>query len=330
MNLPFFRRLLLLAIFSVCAMAPVRAAEGKAKPPRAFRFTYSATVVDLKPGQTARVWLPVPPRNDDQDVEIASKDLPAVGRIGTERTHGNRILYFEAKADDKGCIPFSVVYRVKRRELTRDRWTKGNEKAEELTRLVQANRRVPITGKPLELLKDKQVPSDEMETARLIYDVVNSHMRYSKEGAGWGEGDAVWACENGRGNCTDFHSLFMSLARSRHIPAKFEIGFSLPIKHGSGDIAGYHCWAKFRLSSGVWVPVDISEANKEPRLRDYYFGNLSADRVSFSTGRDLTLEPPQAGPPLNFFIYPYVEVEGKEYPQAKIERHMSFRDEQEK
>jgi hypothetical protein len=74
------------------------------------------------------------------------------------------------------------------------------------------------------------------------------------------------------------------------------------------------------------VPVDISEANKEPRLRDYYFGNLTEDRVAFSTGRDLNLVPLQDGPSLNFFIYPYVEVDGKEHPQAKIERRFSFRD----
>jgi transglutaminase-like putative cysteine protease len=216
---------------------------------------------------------------------------------------------------------------VKRRELTRDKPVKGGEDDEELSRLLQANRRVPITGKPLELLRGKKVPADEMDATRFFYDLVNDHMRYSKEGTGWGNGDSVWACENGRGNCTDFHSLFISLARARHIPAQLEIGFLLPSERGNGDIASYHCWAKFHLSSGTWLPVDISEANKEPRLREYYFGSLTADRVTFNAGRDLTLVPRQAGPPLNFFVYPYVEVEGKEHPPAKIQKRFSFRDE---
>ncbi|HEY7308026.1 MAG TPA: transglutaminase domain-containing protein [Gemmataceae bacterium] len=294
---------------------------------RTFQFTYAATVTDLKLGQAARIWLPVPPSNDDQEVSIVTKDLPAEGKIHTEKPNGNRILYLRAKADDKGEIRLRMVYRVKRRELKRDHLPRQEgEDAEELARLREANKRVPIEGKPLELLKGKDVPRDEMEAARLFYDVVNRHMRYSKEGTGWGNGDSVWACENGRGNCTDFHSLFLSLARSRRIPARFEIGFGLPAKRGAGDLAGYHCWAKFHLRSGVWVPVDISEANKEPRLRDYYFGNLTEDRVAFSTGRDLNLVPLQDGPSLNFFIYPYVEVDGKEHPQAKIERRFSFRD----
>jgi hypothetical protein len=310
--------------------AVLGAADDQSEKPRirTFQFTYAATITGMKPGQKARVWLPVPPSNDDQEIKIVMKDLPAEGAIYTERAYNNRILHLETKANEKGEILLRMVYRVKRRELKRDRLApKRDEDAEELARLLKPNKRVPITGKPLELIEGKKVPADEMEAARLFYNAINSHMRYSKEGTGWGNGDSVWACTNGRGNCSDFHSLFLSLARWRRIPAKFEIGFGLPAQRGSSDIAGYHCWAKFHLRSGTWVPVDISEANKDPRLREYCFGNLSEDRVVFSTGRDLNLIPRQAGPPLNFFVYPYVEVDGKEYPPAKVPCRFSFRDE---
>src|SRR6185295_17624397 len=100
-------------------------------------------------------------------------------------------------------------------------------------------------------------------------------------------------------NCTDFHSLFISLARSRQMPAKFEMGFSLPPERGSGDIPGYHCWAKFKPENRGWIPVDISEANKvkeaDPQMVEYYFGNLTENRVTFTVGRDLVLVPKQAG-----------------------------------
>jgi hypothetical protein len=46
--------------------------------------------------------------------------------------------------------------------------------------------------------------------------------------------------------------------------------------------------------------------------------------VQFSIGRDLTLAPPQAGPPLNYFIYPYVEVDGKAF--SSVNKKFSFRD----
>jgi hypothetical protein len=42
------------------------------------------------------------------------------------------------------------------------------------------------------------------------------------------------------------------------------------------------------------------------------------NRVQFSEGRDLHLKPEQDGPPLNYFVYPYVEIDGKEYPNVSI------------
>jgi hypothetical protein len=35
-------------------------------------------------------------------------------------------------------------------------------------------------------------------------------------------------------------------------------------------------------------------------------------------GRDLRLNPPQEDRPLNYFVYPYVEVDGKEYSNVSL------------
>ena len=86
-----------------------------------------------------------------------------------------------------------------------------------------------MTGLPAELAAkvaaDKKTP---LEKARAIYDYVSQNMSYDKSGTGWGRGDVLYACEAKKGNCTDFHSLFIAMARSQGIPARFEIGFSLP------------------------------------------------------------------------------------------------------
>ena len=128
-------------------------------------------------------------------------------------------------------------------------------------------------------------------------------------------------CDAKHGNCTDFHSLFISLARAEGIPARFEIGFPVP-GGAEGTIPGYHCWAEFFVNGVGWVPVDISEAWKDPKKHDYFFGALDANRVQFTIGRDLTLQPKQDGGPLNYFIYPYVEVDGK--PFDGIEKRFSY------
>ncbi|HZU37232.1 MAG TPA: transglutaminase-like domain-containing protein, partial [Gemmataceae bacterium] len=202
--------------------------------------------------------------------------------------------------------------------------------AGDFARYLQPDRLVPVGGKTLELIKGKQLPDNQLAAARELYNIVDNHMKYKKVGTGWGRGDAVWACDNGYGNCTDFHSLFISLARSRKIPAKFVIGFPLPTNAHAGPIPGYHCWAWFHPQGYGWIPVDISEANKDPKMRTYYFGNLTPDRVAFSTGRDIELTPKQDGPALNYFVYPYVEVQGKPYPQTRVKPRFSFKDMAEK
>ena len=315
-----------LSLTALLLAAPLADVAASART-RTFQFTYAAVVNGLKPGETARIWLPVASSNADQDAVVLSKELPAEGKINRQSPYDNQLLYLEAKADSNGEIPLNVVYKVTRREVKGDGGADVKENADLLSWCLKADAKVPIDGKPLEMLKGQNVPADPMAAAKVIYDVIDDALIYGKDKPGWGEGDSVWACESRTGNCTDFHSLFLSLARSRGIPAKFEIGFGLPEKRGAGDIAGYHCWAKFRPEGKGWIPVDISEANKHPEKREYYFGNLTEDRVAFSTGRDLILVPKQDGGPVNFFIYPYVEVEGKVWPQNKIQKRFSYRDE---
>jgi transglutaminase-like putative cysteine protease len=296
---------------------------------RSFLFTYAGTVKDLTPGQEARVWLPVAVSGSEQEAKIQSQKLPGDGKIYTEKQYGNVMLYFQAKASSKGEIAFEVVYAVKRKEVKTDLTADLVLKLaadENLARFLEPDAKVPIVGKPLELIKDKKVPDDQFAAAKIFYDVVNNHMKYSKAGKGWGQGDSVWACDSKFGNCSDFHSLFISMARGNKIPSKFEMGFPIPTKRGMGSVVGYHCWAWFLPNQKGWIPVDISEANRNPELKEYYFGNLTEDRVRFTTGRDIDLEPRQKGPALNFFIYPYVEVNGQTHPQEKIDRRFAYLD----
>jgi hypothetical protein len=316
-------------LFAASASAQPTAKPAEAKS-RHFRFTYGGKVVDLKPGQEARVWLPVPQKTSEQTVTLLETKIPAPFERLRDPLYRNEILSFTAKADAKGEIPFAFTVDAIRREVRTDVPADLVVKAQEAPSLIdrfrKADEKVPVGGKTMELLKDHPLPADPFAAAKVLYDVVNGHMKYSKVGEGWGRGDAVWACDSKFGNCTDFHSLFISMARGAKIPSKFEMGFSLPEKHGAGNVAGYHCWAYFMPKDRGWVPVDIAEASQHPNLASYNFGNLSADRIQFTTGRDIELNPKQAGPPLNFFVYPYVEVDGRPYPADKVQRSFSFKD----
>ena len=109
------------------------------------------------------------------------------------------------------------------------------------------------------------------------------------------------------------------------IPARFTIGFPIGAPNVSCQIPGYHCWAEF-YAGGEWVPLDASEAWKNPARHAYYFGHLDAARVAFTMGRDLELTPRQQGEPLNYLIYPYVEVDGKPLPKESIKNHFEYAD----
>src|SRR2546427_8448390 len=107
---------------------------------------------------------------------------------------------------------------------------------------------IPLTGVIRELA-ERESRGRETRAAKIraFYDYVYRTMSYDKSGTGWGRGDAVWACENKRGNCTDFHSLFIGMLRSQGIPARFLIGFPIPDAE-AGAIPGYH--SRAQLPSG--------------------------------------------------------------------------------
>lgn len=303
---------------------------------RSFTFHYRFKVKDLKPAEDAadsvvRVWLPSAASSDEQSVKWL--DVVAPGKVSenVDEQFGNRILFFETKIPESGEFSVDVPYEITRREVLRGLSRPVNPAAEQLDDarrrfFLRADTMVPTTGKSLKLLDMIELMQDKFACARQLYDIVDNHVAYKNEGTGWGRGDTNWVCDSRYGNCTDFHSLFISLARSQGLPARFEIGFSIPTDKPEGPISGYHCWAWFYADERGWVPVDISEADKNPLMKDYYFGGLTPDRVMFTVGRDISLVPKSASQPLNFFVYPHIEVGGKVLPKENLELQIAFKD----
>jgi transglutaminase-like putative cysteine protease len=78
----------------------------------------------------------------------------------------------------------------------------------------------------------------ELEKARAIYNHIVATVKYDKRRQCWGRGDIYYACDARRGNCTDFHAIFIGYCRAPGIPARFSIGFPLPRERGEGQISG--------------------------------------------------------------------------------------------
>lgn len=279
-----------------------------------FEFHYEVTLPDIK--GSAKMWIPIPQTDRFQTVELASLEAPAKHQMLQEKNYGNTILYMELNPEHSGK-KIALVYDVKRQEK------KPYEEYSSLTKYLNPSLLMPV-GDRFQVLADSIIGLKNSEStimqARALYDYVIDNMRYIKAGK-YGTGDAVYACDALTGNCTEFHSLFISLARSAGIPSRFAVGASIPSDRDDGGIDGYHCWAEF-YAEGKWWPVDISEANKYTALATYYFGRHPANRIEFSRGRDLQIEPGPYSGPINFLAYPVMEI-GK--TPAFPETFFSFR-----
>ncbi len=288
---------------------------------RTFGITYTGHVKDVPAGtKRLRVWLPVP-----QDTPVqAITGLKFEGvqpKITTEQRFGNRLAYYEIE-NPGATLDTAYTFTCVRKEQVTDLAKLGEDGKETdpfAAEFLKDERLTAVDDEIREVAAEAvQGKKSTLEKARALYDLVSSRMTYDKSGTGWGRGDVKYACDAGKGNCTDFHAMFMALCRASGIPAGFEIGLYAPYKRNSDEkLGGYHCWAFFRVPGKAWVPVDISEADRKPEMMDYFFGAHTSNRVTLSMGRDLVLEPRQDGDPLNYLLNPYAEADGKPVPTAK-------------
>jgi transglutaminase-like putative cysteine protease len=275
----------------------------------------------------------VPLAIENQQQRIVSERIEASipGEIEREDAYGNRFWHGQAESSDGIALTVSVKTVVERRILQRQPPLASvginGERREEFSEFLGSNSRVVVGHPVLEPIRaevrELSTGDDPASLSRAIYDWVVDNVEYKKVGSGWGNGDTFWACNERYGNCTDFHALFISLARTEGIPARFEIGFPVPDDRDQGNIAGYHCWVEFYLPETGWFPIDASEAFRHPEKRELFYGTHPADRIHFTTGRDLKLGAAHRGKPLNYFVYPYVEVGGEAW-SGPIEKSFAF------
>ena len=271
------------------------------------RFTFSYRVILPEITGPSDIWIPIASSDEFQSIEILEMKVPGRNEIQTEQQYGNRILHLELSPEDSNK-EINIEYLVERSE-------KGAYPAEltEAQQFLGEDEHQPVGGR-FEQISTRVIDAKEATTpltkARALYDYIIDSVRYAKQGT-YGTGDANYACDVKSGNCTEFHSFFISLARSAGIPARFAVGAGIPTERDEGGVDGYHCWAEF-YAEGNWWPVDISEANKYTALATYYFGHHPANRIELSRGRDLKPEPQPASGPVNFLAYPVFEIEGEE------------------
>jgi len=299
------RPLLLFAIL-LCGASPTLASPFDPwRQSATYDVNYEIDIQGLESETTTTLWVPLPAENQDQTLNSQRSDSPWGFKQITD-SQGNAVAELTIPAGPRDASRVTFFYNITRQPasgLDKTALTANDQPKDFLKPL----RKIPLDGVIQRIaLEEKQKFAAGENLQRGYYDYVYDLMTYSKEGEGWGQGDAVWACQSKYGNCTDFHSLYIGLARSQDIPARFKIGFPLSATEASGRHDGYHCWAEAFSADQGWIPLDASEA-KKAGLRDEYYGALPSDRIELTQGRDIILSSNQRGAPINYFVYPYAE-----------------------
>jgi transglutaminase-like putative cysteine protease len=306
-----------------------------ARVSRNVELRYTVTLDAIPSGARAvDLWLPIAQDCDGQKVSRVTIRYPEGGRIGVEPRYGNKIWHkrFEAPYTNQlydGTLGAEIVFEMRRTEIVvpeAKTLALLPQLAPNVKTYLEENRLIPIGTNPLKsIARHLRLERDPpIRAARKIYDWLIAEFTYNYKAPGAGRGDVRWACDAKTGDCSDYHSMFIALCRGQGIQADHEFGFPIRTQDREGKIASYHCWARFYVAGVGWIPIDASEADKHPELREYNFGSLTADLMKFTHGRDITLVPPQAGPPLNCFVEPYVEVDGK--PNEGVRLMVHFKD----
>lgn len=162
-----------------------------------------------------------------------------------------------------------------------------------------------------------------LDKAKAIYDWTCEHCYRDPDTRGCGIGIVPKYLPEPSGGCADISTVFVALARAAGVPARMVSGLRMgnPEMYENNSTSEQHCWAEFYLPGYGWVPVDPAEVREKilqqhlgpsseetSDYREYYWGGVDGYRVRLSHGRDLILNPPQDGQPVNYLSCPFAQI----------------------
>lgn len=277
--------------------------------------------------QETKLWVPYPTSDKNQTVDgiKVTGDFASSG-VYTDLTYNTPMLYAEWPNE---AVSRKLVFsfHVERKEIAQ-RNLPSNEpqwNRADYAEYLQPTSRGPLDGE-VKILAESITKGKltNLAKARAVYEWTVGNMYRDPDTKGCGQGDVCELLKKPGGKCTDISSVFIALCRASGVPAREVFSIRLG-KKVEEDITTYqHCWAEFFVPGYGWVtadPADVRKAmlveklelgdQKAKEYRSYFWGGIDAYRVVLARGRDLTLNPEQAGAPLNTFGYPYAEVGGK-------------------
>jgi transglutaminase-like putative cysteine protease len=316
------KRMLLSLVALSLALAPSAWAKS-----RSGVVTVEVDLSKQEAGKETKLWIPYAVSDKNQSVtDVKVSGDFAASAVYTDKVNGTPMLF--ARWDkDAVSRKLSYSFSVEREEIgmrvlpsKEPVWNRAD-----YVEFLQPTSIGPTDGE-VKKLSDSITKGKHtvLAKAKAIYDWTCENMYRDPATRGCGKGDVCELLKKPGGKCTDISSVYIALARAAGVPAREVFGVRLGKKPQEDVTTWQHCWVEFFLPGTGWVPVDPADVRKAMLVekldlkdaktreyRDYFWGGIDAYRVKIAAGRDLVLNPPQAGAPLNTFGYPYAEVGGK-------------------
>lgn len=289
--------------------------------------------ITIKPAVTSDtkkvdLWIPYPLSNGAQkitDMNIAGNyEASAIYRDDTSEAVFVHAGWDVVKAQPEMTMRFHIDQQSRKVAGLKDAGLPIPAPIRE--RYLQSTLEVPadaFTQQAAEIVAGKKTL---LEKARAVYDWTVDHTVRDPNVKGCGlakPGRTLLEC-NGGGKCADISAVFVTMARAAGIPARDVYGLRLGSPKNGDITSGFHCWAEFYLPGTGWVPVDPADVRKmmlvhdlklgdkaTKEWREFFWGGDDLFRVTLNKGsRGVVLTPAQKGAPINYFMYPFAQVDG--------------------
>ena len=150
--------------------------------------------------------------------------------------------------------------------------------------------RSPLTPHAMKLAEPLKTAFPRNDGSRSLFDTLMELMAWIptvleyRSGATEVHGPLLEAIRQGGGVCQDFAHLFISVARSWSVPARYVMGYMDPGICRSGEVLATHAWAEALVPGAGWIGFDATH------------NLLANDRyVAVAVGRDSYDAAPQRG-----------------------------------
>lgn len=289
---------------------------------RTVELTQTVTLRDIPYGtRSVRLWVPVPTDRAWQRVlDFKVVAAPGQWQMHTQELGRGEFVYVEIPNPLPGSASVTISCVVEREGVhfpldSAD--VAGTFQASAFESALDQN--APLMGvddRVRELAND--ACGNETDVAKqamlLIRKVAEVADHYSKDATKptCGRGSAQDCLDHGGGCCTDLHSLFIAMARSRGIAARMQYGYRLlDAKAGKEFDPGYRCWVEYFVPGAGWVPTDIVAADNASADNPYRWESLSPYRVWLWEGRSFELTPASSAGRIDTMLCGWAEIDGK-------------------